>query len=51
MASIMSMPSTERSSQALWVCGRANTKTIITKVKARSTPGKSISLTRQLLGA
>ena len=49
--SMMSMPSTERVSLELWVCGRARASTSSTKASRRSTGCTGISHTLQLRGA
>ena len=51
IANIISMPSTERSSQALWVWGRAKTQMIKMKARHLNTIGACTKRVRQLFGA
>ena len=48
MASMMSMPSTERSPHELWVLGRASTTTTIVKARSLRSMGRWMSRCRQL---
>ena len=51
IANMMSMPSTVRCPQLLWVCGLANATTIKTNAMRRNNIGIPIRRTRRLLGA